>query len=287
YYNLGELYFNLGNLESASKHLEKTIEIDKNQAHAWGLKGKIKIEEQKYDDAIQSFKEAISLDVGALSVLMWEAYADYLRTEVSIDPGDKRYQEKIVSIIRKLERVERLTEKPGNQHIKAYTLYFLAGFYTKSKDFFTAKEKLKQCLNVESNTSEEARVKEIKARAKELLDYIWNYNIRPPLWRWWLASPLNAWLKRVISCSLFLMLFGCFILYFSNPSWFSAIKESIKADLPFFTYFLTLLVFILLYPGIKYIKTKEFQIEMIAPPPFEFALSPALLEAQITRLGES
>lgn len=53
----------------------------------------------------------------------------------------------------------------------------ILGFlYYKRKDFFTAKERLKECVSLELESS-------ANSRARGLLDYIWNYKIKPAWWR--------------------------------------------------------------------------------------------------------
>ena len=42
---------------------------------------------------------------------------------------NKKYQENIISIIRKLERAEKLCGKEGEEDKRAYILYYLGYFY--------------------------------------------------------------------------------------------------------------------------------------------------------------
>ncbi len=178
HYFLGGIFFNLGNLQEASKKVKDALDIDKNSEDTLCLQGRIKIEELDYNGAIDSFKRAISLDVGNPSFLIWEAYAKYLAAEFSQDTKDekhqeKAYQEKIISIIRGLERAEKLSQKDGKEEIRAYILYLLGYLYYKGGDFLTAKEKLEECMRLKSKSS-------LKP-ASDLLEYIWNNQIRPPL----------------------------------------------------------------------------------------------------------
>lgn len=268
--NLGELLFNLGNLKGASKEVKKALDINLKYAEAWILRGRIKIEEQLYDSAAESFEKAIALDLGNPLLLLWHAYAQYLEAEFSSDTSLKRYREKIHSIIRELDRVEKLSKKHGKK-IRAYILYFLGYFYYKSKDMFTAKEKLEECIRLKSS---------IKSSARELLRNIWNYQIRPPWWRWWLTSPLHRWGKRIVFVILSLFILGLFGLHSFIPEWI----YPLKINFTLYMFFIVLLLIIFFSPSIERIKAKDIEIEMRHPPPFEFVLSPAIMEEKIAKL---
>ena len=207
YINLGVLFFNLGNLEDASKKAKEALERNKNLASTLSLQGRINIEEKKYDAASKFFKRAISLDIGNPKLFLWEAYASYLKAKFSFGSKSKKYQEKLIGIIRNLERAVSITERHGEE-MKPYILYFLGCFYLKSKDIFTAKEKFEECIRLKSKSP-------IETSAREMLGNIWNYQIRPPWWRWWLNSPLYRWPKRigflilVLSISALLLLHPC------------------------------------------------------------------------------
>lgn len=272
--NLGELFFDLGNLQGASKEVKDALDIDANFARAIGLQGRIKIEEQDYDSAIEYFKKAISLDVGNPSLLLWDAFANYLRTEFSLGLNCGKYQEKVVSIIRSLERAERLSKEHGKEEIRAYILYFLGFFYYKCKDIFESKEKLIECIQLKSKAS-------IKPIACELLENIWSYQIRPSWWQWWLASPLHCWLKRGIFTALLLSIFTLFLLHPFVAVWF----PSVQVNWTLYALSIVILVMIIIFPSIERIKAKEIiEVEMRAPPSFEFVLSPATMEIKIGEL---
>jgi len=53
------LFFNLGNIEGASKKVEELLNIDKQSIHVYALplQGRIRIEEQRYEEAIESSKK--------------------------------------------------------------------------------------------------------------------------------------------------------------------------------------------------------------------------------------
>jgi tetratricopeptide (TPR) repeat protein len=272
--NLGELFFNLGNLEDASKKVKDLLAIDENRAHALALhlQGRIKIEELDYNSAAESFKKAISLDMGNPLLLLWDAYANYLTAEFTSNSKGEGYQEKIVSIIRKLERAEKLSKKHGEEETRAYILYLLGYFYYKSKDIFTAKEKLEECVR-KSRYS-------IKSTACELLENIRNYQIRPNWMYWWLASPLHCGIKIIVFIILLLSIFASFFLHPFIPLWF----PSLQINLTLHIFFIAFLIFILISPSVERFKVKEFEVEMHSTPPVEFVLSPATMEEKIEKL---
>ena len=242
--------------------MEEALTKDKTFAPALMLKGEIEIEKKDWDSASKSFEAAIRSDLGNLRPLLWNAYAKYLKAEFSLNIKDKEYQEEIVAIIRELERANDLFKKSRKKEVetKANILYYLGYFYYKNNDIFAAKEKLKECVNLKSKSA-------IEPIARELLGYIWNYEIRPPWWSWWLSSPLHYRLKIFVFGLLLsipsLLLIQTLILGYCDVikvNW-SIHKELILIVLP---------IFFLFSPSIKSIKTKEIEIELLnAPPSFE------------------
>ncbi|MCH8028586.1 MAG: tetratricopeptide repeat protein [Candidatus Dadabacteria bacterium] len=267
--NVGELYLNIGNQNSATDEVERALGIDENYAYAWHLKGKIQIEKHDYDGAIESFNKAISNGAGNPSFLLWLAYAEYLKTEFSLDSEDVKYKESMVSVIRNLERAEKLSESSGEQGLRAYIFYFLGSLYYKNQDIFSAKEKLQKCIKVDS---------EIKHSAVLLLDYIWNHQIKPPFWEWWLGSPINQVRKIVMFLFLLLAIVG---LSFGHP--FIPEVYFGKIHWGFYMSFVLFLIVLLFYPSIEQIKTKDFEFKVHSPPSFDPVLSPARLEEMMTR----
>jgi tetratricopeptide (TPR) repeat protein len=274
---LGEVFFRLGNRDSAYQKAEEALSINQNHAPALSLKGKIQIEQQEYDSARASFEKAIPFDVGEPRLLVWHSYAEYLAAESSSDSEGKKYQEKVLSIIRELDRAEEIATGTEKDEIRACALYFLGYFYYKGKDIFTAKEKLQQCIEIESS---------VKASAGEMLHYIWDYEIRPPWWRWWLDSPTYGWATRLIFGVLMALILVLFWLPVLKAKWFLSDQAREMKSLVYILYisFIALLVIFLMSPRIESIKAKEIEIELRTPPPFEFVLSPAIMEAEIIQL---
>jgi len=89
--------------------------------------------------------------MGDIYLLLWEVYAIYLNAEYSSIQNNRKYNENIASIIRKLERANKLTEKKGNKRTRSYILYYLGYFYYKIKDFYTARKKLEECIGLKSD----------------------------------------------------------------------------------------------------------------------------------------
>jgi len=268
--NLGNLFLNLGDLENASENVKTALAINDKFTSALRLKGRIEIEEKNYDGAIKSFEEAIRSDLGNPLLLLWTAYAKYLKIESSFDPGDRKYQEEIFAIIRELERANEVSKKHGEKGVRAYILYFLGCFYHKSRDVFSAKERLKECVSLKSKSP-------VEPRARELLHNIWNYAIRPPWWRWWWKSPLNCWLKRI---GLAFLLFSIFSLLLLHPF----IPEWLPVNWSIYIILIAFLIFLLLSPSIERIKIKPIEVELRSPPSFEPAFSSASMVAELKGL---
>lgn len=266
---LGEHFLKLGNLENSSKKVKDALTINENYTPALYLLGRIKIEEQDYISAISAFNKAITLDCESNWLLLWESYASYLHAEFSSNLDDKKKIETTVSIIRKLEKAEKISEKYVDGEAQASILYFLGYLYYKSKDIFTAKEKLEKCVRVKSSSS-------IKSAASELLKYIWNYQIRPTWFDWWLASPLHRQTKRSVFIIISLLVSALFLAHPFIPMWF----PELQINWTLYVFFITLLVFIIASPNIERIKAKEIDIKMRTPL-HEFVLSAVNIEEKI------
>ena len=274
YSNLGELYFNLDDLKNASEIIEEALTINERFASALRLKGRIEIENKDYGSASKYFEEAIRLDLGNMQTLLWNAYAKYLKAEFSLKPKDKIYREEITAIIRELERANELSKKQENNKLRAHILYFLGCFYYKTNDIIAAKEKLKECVSLKSKL-------QIKDTARELLDYIWNYAIRPSWWRWWLASPLNCWRRRIVFAFLQIAIFSLLLFHPFNPVCFPVIS----VNWSIYMILIALLIVFLFSPGIESIRVRDFEVKLHTPPSFEPVLSPSMMENKILESG--
>ncbi|CAD6494858.1 MAG: hypothetical protein LAKADJCE_00976 [Candidatus Argoarchaeum ethanivorans] len=214
------------------------------------------------------------MDVGNPLLLLWDAYANYLKTEFSLGSKGEKYQEEVISIIRSLEKVDKLSKKHG-KGIRPYVLYFLGCFYFKSKDIFAAKEKLEECIRLKSKSS-------IETSARELLGNIWNYQIRPPWWRWWLNSPFYRWHKRIGFIILSLSIFALLLLHPFISGWF----PPLQINWSLYVFLIALLVAILISPNIERIGARDIEVSLHSPPPLKHVLSPLVMEEGIKELEE-
>jgi Tfp pilus assembly protein PilF len=289
--NAAEVYLLHSDLDSARDELTEAFKRDDKNTNGLIINGRIEIEVKDYDSAIEEFRKAARSDLDDPTPLLWIAYAMYLKAECSIDIDledngkkekdkkekeeilsyrrERNYKNEIFSIIRELERADELCKKKSQEKLKACILYFLGYFYYKSKDTFAAKEKLEECINLKSKSP-------IEQRAHELLDSIWCYTIKPPWWRWWLWSPVNRTLRRII---FLVLLIPIFLLLFhpTIPEWVSFIK----ADWTVSLIVVALSIFIILSPSISSIKAKEVEVELRSPPSFEPFVVPLTLKEKI------
>ena len=184
--------------------------------------------------------------------------------------------ENIVSIIRKLERAEKLTEKMGDKKTRSYILYFLGYFYYKISDFYTARKKLEECIELKSEIS-------IKPSPKELLQNIWNYQMKKPELDWWLFSPSNCWIKRILFTILILSILSILTLFLIHP-FISSMFPSLQINFNLYIVILITLIIVLILPSIESIGTEQLEIRMLSPPPTEFVLAPLIMELEIEQL---
>jgi tetratricopeptide (TPR) repeat protein len=153
--NLIKLYLKSGDITNASKKIKETLLLNLYSADIFCLKGQVEIEESKIDSAIDSFKKAISLDQSNPYHLLWSVYARYLNIEFSSERSQdcgkqthevdskneneisrkvsKEQQEKLLSVIRDLERFSIPYEKPNhNSKLSKTDANFI--LFLKNKD---------------------------------------------------------------------------------------------------------------------------------------------------------
>jgi tetratricopeptide (TPR) repeat protein len=181
--------------------------------------------------------------------------------------ADNTYQEKMLLIMRGLERAENLCEKRGKQHreTRAYILYLLSCFYHKNRDIFACKEKLQQCIALKSS---------IRSPARELLRKVWSFQVRPSWWHWWFGSPQYPWAKRILFGVIGLLILGLLVLHPFIKDWL----RPLELDSVLYALLVVLLLLVLLSPRIERIKAKDVEIQLRAPAAVEFVLSPARME---------
>jgi tetratricopeptide (TPR) repeat protein len=273
YVVLGNIYFDTENIDQALNTVEKifenyeinNLEKDDNYYYALVLKGKIKIEEKDYDGAIDSFKNAIQLNIGEESLLVRLAYSKYLKIEFQSDKNEVEYKNEIESIIRLLEKSYIMSERKKNDKIMPYILYFLGSFYLKNNNIISAKESLEQCLKQNPN-------KHIKNLTCELLNYIRNYRIKPYWLLWWIKSPVKT--NRIIFWTTISTFFSAILIH---PFLYN-IFPNIQVNWTIYIIFLLFLIFILISPNISNLKAKDIELNISIPPPFEPNFSPIEIE---------
>jgi tetratricopeptide (TPR) repeat protein len=268
--NYARLLFDLGDLKGADKKAGKALQEDPEHLDALHLKGRIQIGDKKYADARESFKNAISLDLGNPGFVLWDAYADHLKTEYS-NREYTNYKENTNQIINKLER---LIESLGSDHESIpYIHYFLGFLYYKNKEYFKAMDKLKACLGLHPG-------EKIKKSSLDLLDHTWKHKIRPSWWRWWMDAPLFRSAKRILLAVLVISILGLLSIHPFVPDLFSAMNAQVSWSL--YGLLSLFFVFILLSPAIITSGDKESEFEPEIPPVPEPVLSVVEMEPENT-----
>ena len=275
YANLGELFLVHGGLEKAFDNVEKAYSLNKTHFLALLIKGRVEIEKKEYDSAVKFFEKAAHSKLGNPLPLLWTAYARYLKAESHFKPKSKEHKEIMFAIIRDLEKAYDLS-KEYQKELKAFILYVLGYFYYKNGDIFAAKERLEDCIGLESKMEKLKRIfgskSFVRPRTRDLLNYIWDYEIKPSWWRWWLFSPTWHWPKRIL---FFLFLLPIPFLLLFHPV-IPTFSESIVTDWRISGVIVALLILILLSPNIEKIKVKDIEMEMRSPPVFETFLPPLI-----------
>ncbi|MHC1757013.1 MAG: tetratricopeptide repeat protein [Methanosarcina sp.] len=327
------------------------------KSKAYTIKGQIEVDKLNYDNAITCFEKAIYYNPSDLSLSVWNAYARYLKAEFltskkkdksqmqnseKIDPINEKYREGIISIIRDLEKIsvefdkrkkniklpgtEYEREKIDKEKLSEEYVYYLTGYlYYKINDFYSALDKLQKCISLKPRKNGNQTIgsvdeqKSVKEPAKILINNIWEYQINPPFWRWWLESPINKETKReffgATSLLVFIALFPEFTrdlvlalidflasfpsvssLISSLPAPLKGLIQDVNALIPeFFNsinettqyIILAILFFILLFPSIEHIKGKDLEIKLKnSPAPFNnfYPLTPDLTPEKSTAL---
>ena len=183
--------------------------------------------------------------------LLWASYAYYLNSEFSsgLRKDESQEKENMTSIIRKLERARKLSDGKEDNETRANILYLLGYFYYKIHDNFASEEVLEECVKIKST---------IKNPARKLLDEFWNYQTKPNVIEWWLASPLHCWKKRFIFSVLSLSILLLFLIPISDPDY----KENWT---PYY-FFIVFIFIIIILPRIESFKAKELEVKFTLPP---------------------
>lgn len=307
---LADLNFRLGDSRGALKELESSIATGQENEFSRCLKARLELEGQDYGAAVESFGKALSLNPGNPKLLLWEAYASYLKVEVSFKFGSPRYRHMLLGIIKKLEHTafsggnsfpsgeswekslpfegSRGRREAEGREMWACLLYFTGFFYYRAGYFRKAAEKLEACLRLDGVKECERKAAGTtpspllsrKRAAAHLLDKLRKGPLRPSGLEWWLASPSHHWLKRAFFGIVLVFASGLLLSHpafefpgvgFTFPDWGQFGTE--------YVIFLACLFFILLFPAIRTGKEPEgLELEMHEPPSFKFDVPDEVLD---------
>jgi tetratricopeptide (TPR) repeat protein len=276
WYNVSLAYYYSRDFDRALNCIQKAIDMNSYNSPALDLKGKIHIEQEDYQNAMASFNLAFATN-GDPKFLLWEAYSLYLYSEFSKDIDERTQRKLLNTLIGRLERIEKIVSKHQNREIHEQCLYYLGCAYSRYKDYFTAINRLEQCLRQKFKP-------EIEQAAKNLLEQNWN-QIRPPLWKWWFQSPspLNSRLKKIIAIFTLALLISAAAFFLLHPLF--GLKDKVEWSLYLFV--AGLLLILLLSPSVEQIKAKDVEIKMHASTPFDPFPSPAKMEGDIGTMSKS
>jgi len=262
YSNSAEVLLNLGALEPAHTRANRATMLDDKLPSAQLLKGRIELEQKRYAEAGKSFARAIASDLGNPIPVIWDAYAKYLEAEATAKHNSSQYREQIAGAIRQLERACDLSGQDSKQ-VKAYSLYFLGCLHYKTRNMLEAKHTLQKCVELKAKSR-------IDSPARELLDNIWNYIIRPPLWRWWLGSPISRRRRRAVFS---VISFFILALLVAHPFILAGLP-TLPIDTALYVVLVLLLISLLALPGIERIRARDIEVEPPPPPATGTAFSP-------------
>lgn len=333
-----------GNIQESDGGRENVFKDPVMSSHekskAYTIKGQIEVDKLNYDNAITCFENARYLKAEFLTSKKKDK--SQKQNSEKIDPINEKYREGIISIIRDLEKIsvefdkrkkninlsvtEHEREKIDKEKLSEEYVYYLTGYlYYKINDFYSALDKLQKCISLKPRKNGNQTIrsvdeqKSVKEPAKILINNIWEYQINPPFWRWWLESPINKKAKReffgATSVLVFIALFPEFtrdlvlalidflasfpsvsLLISSLPAPLKGLIQDVNALIPeFFNsinettqyIILAILFFILLFPSIEHIKGKDLEIKLKnSPAPFNnfYPLTPGLTPEKSTAL---
>ena len=294
---LAEIYFRIGNSRGALKELEASIAEAPENAFSRNLKGRVELEEQAFEDALESFRLALALDTEDQRLLLWDAYARYIYAETSFEENSARFKYMLLAATGKLEKAA-ICQTPEDNELKAYTLYFLGLFYCKVRYFRKAFERLEECLKLENSLK-------MKEPAALLLKNIRTGRQGSTWWEWWLAPGTHGTLKKAGFWLIFLLVFS---LLLSHPaastlpliSWpasvisqilYPAGENNVLWALYGKEYIISILIlFIFLFlPAFRLGRPEkeELELETFTPPPPDFDIPASVLEEFTERLEKS
>jgi tetratricopeptide (TPR) repeat protein len=266
------LHLALGNAGKAYEAAENALSEIGNDAGLLAARGFAELAMREYGTASVSFGEAGERDPGNPAYLVWRAYADYLSAEIDSGNDENVYRDRAASVLHALEKAERLIEpevkddalppwmpreekKPGGKDAKLASdiLYFKARCFFRLGDYDKAVRTLKECARLKSENSKEVN---------SVLVNVWKNYSKPPLWRWWLSSPVKPWPKRILFFIVSLLALG---LIPAHPL-IVELAEPYAISTAVYIFFIAILLGILFVPLTE--KTRE--------EVYEFSLAPDL-----------
>ncbi|AKB55672.1 MULTISPECIES: tetratricopeptide repeat protein [Methanosarcina] len=290
---LAELYFRLGDSRSALKELEASIAEAPENSFSRNLKGRVELEEQACEEALESFRRALALDSEDQRLLLWDVYARYVYAEASFEENSARFRHMLLAAAGKLEKAA-IWQRSEDNELKAYALYFLGLFYCRVHYFRKAADRLNECLRLNPPA-------EVKKPADLLLKNLRTGPLKPAWWKWWLDARTKRLLKKLSFGLIFLIIFG---LLLSHPaasslpiiSWPAAYINhlfSLTGNISWPVYgreyivFILFLFFILLLPGFRQGKPNEEELEPLTPPYPDLDIPESILEEFGEKLEKS
>lgn len=285
---LAELYFKLGNSKGALKELEASIVDVPENSFSRNLKGRVELEEQACEDALESFRRALELDPKDRRLLLWDAYARYMYAEASFEEDSTRFKYMVIAAAGKLEKAV-LNLDAGDNKLKAYAFYFMGLFYCRARHFRKAADRLEECMKLKTPD-------EVIKPASLLLRSIRSGPLKPSWWRWWLHTETNGLAKKAFFSFIFLLIF---VLLLSHPaasslpiiSWVASLKTQLLSayGIEYISWavygreYLVLILFlftILLIPALRFSREgkEELELEILTPPAPDFDIPASILD---------
>jgi tetratricopeptide (TPR) repeat protein len=271
--NYADLLFYLGDYGAAGEKVENTLEQSPDHLHALQLKGRIQIENKKYLDAAESFKKIRSLNLADPNPILWESYAGYLNIKYS-KSVDVHFEEELNRITGKLERVVETTG--WREQLKTYFLYYLGFFYYRNNDYYTAKEKLKNCMELNP-------CNKLKKKVVDLLDHIWKHKIDVLWWHRWLKSPFYGTLNKILFVFIIMALSGLLAIF----PFISGLSETLlQVGWPMSALLVLFFIFIVLSPSMLHSKRDPSGFYLLEPPASEPRLSTIMMKLRSTGIRD-
>ena len=139
YYNRGYNLYNKGEFKLSLKAFEKTIELDRKDVDAWGMKALVLAEMGRYKEAIRTFKKAIELESNDVNI--WANYSASLLDLGELQEG--------------LEAANKAIELDSNY---AMGWYNRACYYAKKSQQQNALSDLEKAIEIDESYKEIAKI---------------------------------------------------------------------------------------------------------------------------------